>query len=446
MDASKERFRKVHLASLGCAKNQVDSEHMLGRLQRAGWTVTPDPAEAVVIIINTCGFIESAVEESIDTILELAAYKQRGVCRRLIVSGCLPERYRQPIAEALPEVDVFLGTGGFDAIVKAAQGALATGCCYLPPPEHAATPDASSERFVDTSVTAYLKISEGCNRHCTYCIIPRLRGRQQDRPADAIVAEARSLLAAGKKELILVSQETTAYAGDQSLDRLLARLARIDPSVWVRFLYAHPQSISHAVIATVARHENLCSYFDIPIQHTAAAVLKRMGRNYNCRQLQHLFAAIRGQLPRAALRTTLITGFPGESDDDFLQLLDFVREIRFDHLGVFMYSDSQDLASHGLDGHIPREVAQQRYDELMTTQRQISLEINRRYVGSELPVLLEKKLEPGLYQGRGTFQAPDVDGIIYVSTGQDRIGPAIGDRVEVRITDALEYDLTGEAV
>ncbi len=446
MDASNQTLRTVHLTSLGCAKNQVDSEHMLGRLRRAGWTVTRNPAEAAVIIVNTCSFIESAADESIDTILELAAYKQRGVCRRLIVAGCLPERYREPIADAMPEVDVFLGTGGFDAIVKAVQGVLPTGCCHLPSPECAAVAEASSERLVDTGATAYLKISEGCNRQCTYCIIPRLRGRQQDRPADAIVAEARSLVDAGKKELILVSQETTAYSGGQGLDRLLARIARIDPSVWVRFLYAHPQSLNRAVIETVARHANICPYFDIPIQHVADAVLKRMGRHYNRRQLLPLFTAIRRRLPQAALRTTLITGFPGESDDDFLQLLAFVREIRFDHLGVFMYSDSQDLASHGLDGHVPRQVAQERYDELMTVQRQISQEINRRYVGSQLPVLLEKKLEAALYQGRGAFQAPDVDGVIYVSAGPERSGPAAGKRVEVRITDALEYDLTGEAV
>jgi ribosomal protein S12 methylthiotransferase len=441
--------KRIFLASLGCAKNQVDSEQMLALLKRAGWQVTRDPAEAAVIVVNTCSFIESAADESIDTILELARLKEAGACRRLVVTGCLPERYRQSITEALPEVDVFVGTGGIDAIVEAVAGTLRTGC-YLPDPNRAVATGSTAGRVLEEGPTAYLKISEGCDRHCTYCIIPRLRGQQQDRPVEALKAEAQMLIAAGKKELVLVAQETTAYGrrlpGGQGLDTLLAELAALDPGTWIRLMYGHPQSITQEVITAVARHDNVCSYFDIPVQHASDTVLRAMGRRYRGDDLRRLFADIRSRLPQVSLRTTLMTGFPGETDDDFHRLLDFVGEIRFDHLGVFMYSDSEDLISHSLPAHVPPEVAGERYEQLMALQQGISAESKRRYIGTEMEILVESALEEGLYQGRSACQAPEVDGMTLVKTAPGQGDIESGLFVPVRITEALDYDLMGVVV
>ena len=441
--------KRIHLVSLGCAKNQVDSEQMLAMLKQAGWHVVPEPVEAEVIVVNTCSFIESAADESIETILELAQLKKNGSCRRLVVAGCLPERYRHPIAEALPEVDAFVGTGGISAIVGAVTGSLETGC-YLPDPNCSVAAAGAMGRLLDDGPTAYLKISEGCDRHCTYCIIPRLRGRQQDRSIEDLTAEAEVLIAAGKKELVLVAQETTAFGrhlpGSQGLDVLLAQLSALDSGIWIRVMYGHPRSITPAIIDTVARYDNICSYFDIPVQHVSDAVLKAMGRRYGNRDLRRLFVDIRSRLPEVSLRTTLMTGFPGESENDFNQLLDFIREIRFDHLGVFMYSDSEDLASHLLTGRVSHEVTQERYERLMDLQQGISAENKRRHVGKEMEVLVEKTLEEGLCRGRSAFQAPEVDGVTMVKTplGQGEIER--GAFLRIRVTDALDYDLIGVAV
>ncbi len=442
-------MKRIFLASLGCAKNQVDSEQMLALLKGAGWRLTRDPAEAAVIVVNTCSFITSAADESIDTILEMARLKEAGSCRRLVVTGCLPERYRQSISEALPEVDVFLGTGGIDAIVQAVDGTLRTGC-HLPDPNRAAVAGGPAQRVLEEGPTAYLKISEGCDRRCTYCIIPRLRGRQQDRPVEELTAEAEMLIAAGKKELVLVAQETTAYGrrlpGGPGLPTLLAELAALDSSTWIRLMYGHPQSMTPEIIETVARHENICNYFDIPVQHASDAVLKAMGRHYTADELRRLFSGIRSRLPQVSLRTTLLTGFPGETDADFHRLLDFVQEIRFDHLGVFMYSDSADLASHLLAGHVPSEVAKERYERLMEVQQGISAQSRRRYIGAQVEILVEDALEEGLYQGRSAHQAPEVDGVTFVKTAPAQGEIQAGTFVAVRITEALDYDLMGAAV
>ncbi len=273
----------LYIESLGCARNQVDSENMAGQLRLAGWTMTCDPAKATVIVVNTCSFVESAINESIDTILELARYKKEGRCNRLVVAGCLPERFREAITDALPEVDQFLGTGAFTRIVDAVTGELSGGTCLLPDPDRIPMGDATARERVQ-SHSAYLKIAEGCSRHCTYCIIPRLRGRQKSRPMDHILDEARRLIAGGVKELNLVAQDTTHYSHDLpepvGFDTLLARLAGLAGNVWIRFLYGHPESITNGVIETVAAHRNLCPYFDLPVQHAAVNVLKKMGRNY----------------------------------------------------------------------------------------------------------------------------------------------------------------------
>ncbi|MFZ0135325.1 MAG: 30S ribosomal protein S12 methylthiotransferase RimO [Desulfobacterales bacterium] len=441
----------VHLASLGCARNQIDSEVMLGRLKAAGALFTDTPEDAEVIIVNTCSFIESAADESIDTILGLAAYKSEGRCRRLIVTGCLPERYRREIVRAIPEVDVFLGTGAFDRIVAAAEGQLDADRCLLPDPDALPPAGTGVPRERGSRGMAYVKIAEGCDRRCTYCIIPRLRGRQKSRPVADVVAEARQLLASGARELVLVSQETTAYGRDlkppADLAHLLTGLAALPvgpgaDDFWIRFLYGHPQSIDDNLLKAVARHANICSYFDIPIQHASAAVLKKMGRHYGPDDLRRLLDRIRSLMPEAALRTTVIVGFPGETDADFDQLLRFVESERFDHLGCFVYSDAEDLAAHKVPDHVPPAAARLRHRTLMTRQQEISAARNLNYRGKTLAVLVEDHPEEGLYVGRTEFQAPEVDGVTYVHA--DRL--QTGEFAKVVIGDTLEYDLVGQAV
>jgi len=435
---------KIHLVSLGCAKNLVDSETMLGRLSQAGWPHTPDPGQADTIIINTCSFIESAVNESIDTILEMARFKQTGTCRRLIVAGCLPERFREKIVASLPEVDVFLGTGAFHAIVKAVKGPLNSSGCYLPDPDMPALEGERPPRLISSPHRAYLKIAEGCDRRCTYCIIPKLRGKQNSRPLENLVSEARSLIARGVKELNLVAQDTTAYGRDLDppviLNQVLDSISGISPEIWIRFLYAHPLSLDTSVIRTVATHRNICSYFDIPIQHVSSRLLKKMGRNYTNDDLIRICNSIRSLIPDAALRTTVMVGFPGETDNDFEVLLNFIEDVRFDHLGVFIYSDSEDLPSHRLTGHVPEEVAKDRYDRLMLSQSTISLNNNQNHIGRSYDILVETKVKENLFTGRTFFQAPEVDGITYVNS-QNLL---TGSFAKVKITDVLEYDLIGE--
>ena len=452
------RTMKIHLVSLGCARNLIDSEIMLGRLLRTGAEIIDDPGDAEVIIVNTCSFIDSAADESIDTILALANYKKNSSCRRLVVTGCLPERYREEIVDAIPEVDVFLGTGAFDRIVEAVDGYLDTAGCILPDPDSVALSGVDATRARSAPHMAYLKIAEGCSKHCTYCIIPKLRGKQKSRPFEDIISEAQDLVNAGVKELVLVSQDTTAYGKDlppgTSLVRLLDALANISVAresticalresekYWIRFLYGHPESIEESVLQTVGQHANLCSYFDIPIQHASDPVLKRMGRNYSNADLYRLVDRIRSLVPEAAIRTTVIVGFPGETEKEFRDLLQFVEDVRFNHLGCFIYSDAEDLPSHRLPDHVPEAVAKERYNMLMSTQVNISSGHNRRYVGRSIPVLIEEQLEAHLFTGRSAFQAPDVDGVTYIRSKQLQIGCI----TDIRITDALEYDLAGEA-
>ena len=446
---------KLYLESLGCARNLVDSEIMIGRLKKAGWEIIDDPEEADAIIVNTCSFIESAADESIDTILELAEYKKRGKCDRLVVAGCLPERYREAIVAELPEVDIFLGTGAFDQIVKAVGGPKHTHECVLPDPDLTEPQDIDAPRHLTLPHMAYLKIAEGCSRHCTYCVIPRLRGRQKSRPVDDIVAEARNLIEAGVKELVLVAQDTTFYGRDlqpsSNLTQLTERLVSIpkhagerQESPWFRFLYGHPESIEDSFIKAVAAHPHVCSYFDIPIQHASSALLKQMGRHYNRQYLSRLFDKIRKEIPEAALRTTIIVGFPGETDKDFQELISFVEEVRFDHLGVFLYSDSEDLPSHRISGRVPAAVARDRYHQLMSSQSDISSRNNQKYVGKSVSVLVEERLEKHLFAGRTFFQAPEVDGVTYINTGKFQLDLKIGSFADMRVTDALEYDLIGD--
>jgi ribosomal protein S12 methylthiotransferase len=437
---------KFYLASLGCAKNLVDSELMMGRLIKAGGTVVQNPENADTIIVNTCSFIESAVDESIDTILELARYKLTGDCRRLIVTGCLPERFREAIAESLPEVDLFLGTGAFDKIGLAANGGLNDRRCFLPDPNECVYPGRDSLRIRSSAYMAYLKVSEGCSRHCTYCIIPKLKGQQRSRRPEDIVDEARDTISSGVKELILIAQDTTHYGTDLNppvpLYRLLEKISKLSEDIWIRILYGHVESIEDAYIHAIAEHKNICSYFDVPVQHASDGILKKMGRNYTSEDLYRLFDHIRSAVPDAALRTSVIVGFPGETDHDFERLLKFVQDIRFDNLGVFIYSDAEDLSSHRLSGHIPESVAMNRYDRLMALQQKISLINNRKHIGNTYKVLIEESSDSNLCRGRTFFQAPEVDGITDVHSGN----PLVGTFVRVKIEEASEYDLSGKAV
>jgi ribosomal protein S12 methylthiotransferase len=435
----------IHLVSLGCARNLVDSETMMGRLVQAGHRIIDDPAEAEAIIVNTCSFIESAIDESIDTILELAKYKAIGSCRQMIVTGCLPERFQQAIADELPEIDVFLGTGAYNQIVEAVTIEKKTPTCIVPDPDAIDLVDDGAMRIQSTPHMAYLKIAEGCDRHCTYCIIPKLRGRQKSRAKAHILSEAATFIQAGVKELVLVAQDTTAYGRDLGLkgglSGLLQELSELSNDTWFRVLYGHPNSIDTDIIRTIHEAPNICSYVDIPVQHASGAVLRRMGRHYSEEDLFDLFETIRTVSPAACLRTTLIVGFPGETDADFDTLMRFVERIQFDHLGVFMYSDSEDLLSHKLSGHVSEDVAKKRYDAIMSRQATISLENNRKYLGKTIQILVEEMPEENVYIGRAAFQAPEVDGVTFVEAKD----LSLGSFINVRITDTLEYDLMGKA-
>jgi ribosomal protein S12 methylthiotransferase len=440
----------LYFETLGCSRNQVDSEVMLGKLLAAGHTRTDDPARAQVIVVNTCSFISPAADEAVDTILEMAGYKNKGMCRRLIVTGCLAQRYKDDpdLSESLPEVDAFVGTGACDQIVGVVEDKTVTPVILFPDPNARGFADLSVDRALSGTPYAFVKVSEGCNRHCTYCIIPTLRGRQRSRPMEDICTEALALVEKGVKEIILTAENTTDYGRDLAegiglvdvLNTLSQTLSAVNPDVWIRMLYTHPESLTRQMVETVKAHDNICAYYDVPIQHADTSMLRRMGRPYSREHLRNLFAMIRETDPDAALRTTVITGFPGETDEMFDTLLDFVREIRFDHLGVFIYSDADDLPSHVLKGHVPGDVAQMRHDTLMAAQADISLQINQAHVGETCSVLVEENPEPGLFTGRTMFQAPEVDGVTFVYSK----GLAIGSMVQVKITDGYEYDIAGE--
>ncbi len=439
--------KKIYFVSLGCPKNLVDSEIMLGSLVEAGWKITRDEREADCVVVNTCSFIQPAVEETIDTILEMTRLKEEGKCERLIVVGCFPQRYGDNLLKGFPEVDLFLGTGAFDRIVKAVAGGNNSPRIILPSLANVSPREDSASRVRTTPpYTAYLKIADGCSNRCTYCIIPRLRGPCRSRPMSDILDEARRLVASGVGELILVAQETTAYGTDLhdniNLALLLEELAQIPGLVWIRFLYGHPDRIDDDLIDTVAGHDNICNYFDIPIQHISETVLKRMGRPHNSKKILDLFERIRTSIPEAAIRTTLIVGFPGETEEDFDRLVDFVEQVRVNHLGVFVYSNEEDLPAAALKDHVPDTVKEERRGILMSRQAAISRRLNQEYAGETLNILIEgySKETEFLLQGRTSFQAPDIDGVVYISRGTANQG----EWADVLITEAFEYDFTGE--
>ena len=435
---------KIYVETLGCARNQVDSEMIMGQLKQSGFNLVYEPDQAEIILVNTCGFIEEAINESIDTVLYFAKLKDSGSCKYLIVAGCLPERFGQQMVPDLPEVDLFLGTGALAQIPAHIKNIASTGKCLFPDPNGLNFIDYATTRAFDQKTPyAYLKIADGCDKHCTYCIIPKLRGKQKSRPLQDIVEEAEMLIRHNVKELVLVAQETSFYGKDiktGSLTDLMKRISDLSDDIWIRLMYGHPESIDENFIKTIADHKNICPYFDIPIQHASDAVLKKMGRKYTQKDLYRLFDNIRTVLPEATLRTTVITGFPGETPKDFKTLLKFIKDIQFDHLGAFTYSDFEDLPSHHLTGHISPKTAKKRYNEIMAYQKDISTVRHQRYLDKVLTVLIEETPESKLMIGRTIFQAPEVDGITYVKSPKLDIGTF----AKVKITDTLEYDLIGE--
>ena len=435
----------LFFVSLGCDKNLVDSEKMIALLASQNISVTSTPEDAEIIIVNTCGFIHDAKEESIETILEMAEYKKTGSCHALIVTGCMAQRYQKEIIEEVPEVDAVLGTTSYGDIVKALEEAVA-GNHFEEFRDIDYLPDTGSKRVLTTGGHfGYLKIAEGCDKHCTYCIIPKLRGKFRSVPMERLIAQAEDMAEQGVKELILVAQETTVYGkdlyGKKSLHILLKKLCEIRGIRWIRILYCYPEEIYDELIETIRDEKKICHYLDIPIQHASDRILKRMGRRTSKQELIDIVGKLRKEIPDIVLRTTLITGFPGETEEDHEELKEFVDEMEFDRLGVFTYSPEENTPAAEMADQVPEEVKEERRDELMELQQEISYDRGQDRIGQELLVMIEGKVaDESAYIGRTYGDAPKVDGYIFVQTGELLM---TGDFAKVRVTGALEYDLIG---
>ena len=436
---------KILFISLGCDKNLADSEEMLGLLTAGGHEITDDETQADAIVINTCCFIKDAKEESVETILEMAEYKKTGSCHALIVTGCMAQRYQKEIIEEVPEVDAVLGTTSYGDIVKALEEAVA-GNHFEEFRDIDYLPDTGSKRVLTTGGHfGYLKIAEGCDKHCTYCIIPKLRGKFRSVPMERLIAQAEDMAEQGVKELILVAQETTVYGrdlyGKKSLHILLKKLCEIRGIRWIRILYCYPEEIYDELIETIRDEKKICHYLDIPIQHASDRILKRMGRRTSKQELIDIVGKLRREIPDIVLRTTLITGFPGETEEDHEELKEFVDEMEFDRLGVFTYSPEENTPAAEMADQVPEEVKEERRDELMELQQEISYDRGQDRIGQELLVMIEGKVaDESAYIGRTYGDAPKVDGYIFVQTGELLM---TGDFAKVRVTGALEYDLIG---
>lgn len=439
---------KILFVSLGCDKNLVDSEHMLSRLHRDGFSMTDSEEEADIIIVNTCAFIESAKEESIETILQMAAYKEKGRLKALLATGCLSQRYARQIREQIPEVDGVLGTNSYDDIVPVLHAVLDG----LPQTRIDDLDDLPDDEEVGRLLTtaghyAYLKIAEGCDKHCSYCIIPKLRGSYRSVPMIKLIKEARELVSQGVKELILVAQETTLYGSDlygrKMLPELLDKLNDIDGLRWIRILYAYPEEIDQELIQAMVRNDKVLHYIDMPIQHGDNEILRRMGRRTNQDDIRKKVAMLREAMPDIAIRTTVICGFPGETDQMHQNLLDFIDEMQFDRLGAFAYSQEEDTPAASFAGQLDQKVKEARLARVMEKQQKINFAMNESLVGSDLEAIIEGKVadEPA-YVGRTYRDAPDVDGYIFVSGENDVFHT--GDLVMTHVSGAYEYDLIGE--
>lgn len=439
---------KILFISLGCDKNLVDTEVMLGLLASRGYEMTDDETQADIIVINTCCFIHDAKEESIQNILEMAEYKKTGQVKAFIVTGCLAERYRQEILDEIPEVDEVLGTTAYDRILDAVDDALA-GNHRVVLEDINALPLPETKRLVTTGGHfAYLKIAEGCDKHCTYCIIPKIRGNFRSVPMERLIKEAEELAEQGVKELILVAQETTLYGkdlyGEKSLHKLLKKLCRISGIRWVRILYCYPEEITDELIRVMKEEPKICHYLDLPIQHANDTILKRMGRRTSKQELTDIIGKLRKEIPDICLRTTLITGFPGETQEQHEELMEFVDQMEFDRLGVFTYSPEEDTPAAVMPDQIDEEVKEDRQAELMELQQDIAFENAQDMVGREVLVMIEGKVaDENAYVGRTYRDALNVDGLIFINTDEELMS---GDFAKVRVTGAVDYDLIGELI
>ena len=437
---------KVLFISLGCDKNLADSEEMLGLLTGKGHEIVDSEEEAEVIVINTCCFIHDAKEESVENILEMAEYKKAGTCKVLIVTGCMAQRYKEEIIQEIPEVDAVLGTTSYMDILKAIDEAC-EGRHFQKFRDINELPEDSGRRVLTTGGHyGYLKIAEGCDKHCTYCIIPSLRGRFRSVPQERLIAQAEHMAEQGVKELILVAQETTMYGtdlyGKKTLHLLMKELCKIKGIRWIRVLYCYPEEIYDELIQVMKEEKKICHYLDLPIQHASDRILKRMGRRTTRAQLTATIEKLRKEIPDIVLRTTLITGFPGETEADHQEVMEFVDEMEFDRLGAFTYSPEEGTSAETMEGQIPEEVKEERRDEIMELQQEISLEKGNDRIGQELLVMIEGKVSgESAYIARTYGDAPKVDGYIFVQTGELLM---TGDFAKVRVTGALEYDLIGE--
>ncbi|MDA3730413.1 30S ribosomal protein S12 methylthiotransferase RimO [Niameybacter massiliensis] len=440
----------IAFVSLGCDKNLVDSEHMLGLLNAAGFTLIADESEAEVLVVNTCCFIEDAKRESIEQILEVAKYKEEGACKALIVTGCMAQRYKQEILDEMPEVDAVVGTTSYDKIVETVSEVLKENGVKV---QNFDTIDREHIENMPRILTtagyfAYMKIAEGCDNKCTYCIIPSLRGKYRSRPMDQLVNEAERLAKDGVSELILVAQDTTLYGtdlpGDETLAKLLRRLGQVEGIEWIRILYCYPENITDELIEEIKTNDKVCNYLDIPIQHAADPVLKRMARKSTNAELIAKMTKLRKEIPGMAIRTTLIVGFPGETEEDFEVLCNFVKEMRFDRLGVFTYSQEEGTPAARLTEQIDEEVKAKRKDIIMTIQHEISEALTHEKVGQKMRVLIEGKLTgEDVYIARSYQDAPEIDGQVFIPFEGELIS---GDYVDVEITEASDYDLIGALI
>ena len=438
-------LKKVSLASLGCSKNLVDAEHMLGILAEHGFEIVENEEDADVIIVNTCTFIDSAKNESIECILELSQYKNGGNCKALIVTGCMAQRYKEQILSEMPEVDAVIGTNEYDKIADVIKELDndKTDLLWC----GAGSPDEQNLPRIRTtpSYTAYLKIAEGCDNHCTYCVIPSIRGRYKSRMIEDIVSEAERLADDGVRELVVIAQDTTAYGkdiyGEYRLPELLKKLCAVNGVDWIRVHYCYPELVSDELIEVFKTEPKLCNYFDIPIQHSSDTILKKMGRHTNKAQIVGLIERIRREIPDAVIRTSLIVGFPGETEEDFEDLCDFVRKIRFERLGVFAYSREEDTPAYSFDNQIDDEEKERRRDLIMMIQSEIAEEQNAEKIGSVVRVLVEDKDEIiKSYYGRTYADSEEIDGKVFFKSDR-RLTP--GEFVNVRVEQAMEYDLFG---
>lgn len=439
---------KLLFISLGCDKNLADSEQMLGILRNKGYEFTDDECEADIIVVNSCCFISDAKEESINTILDMAQCKTHYKCQALIVTGCLAERYKEEIYKEIPEVDAVIGTSSYDAIAEAVEQAL-EGKKPQVFKDLNRLPDIRTERVVTTGgYFAHLKIAEGCDKHCTYCIIPKVRGNYRSVPMENLIRQAKELAEKGVKELILVAQETTMYGkdiyGEKSLHKLLKELCKIQGIQFIRIMYCYPEEIYDELIQTMKEEQKICHYLDMPIQHCNDAILKKMGRRTNKKEIQEIVTKLREAIPDIILRTTLITGFPGETEDNFEEMMDFVDEMEFDRLGVFPYSPEEGTPAAEFPDQIDEEVKADRQCEIMELQQDIAFEKSERRIGQEMLAVIEGKVaDENAYIGRTYMDAPNIDGYVFIHTDEALM---TGDFVKVKITASSDYDLIGELV